>query len=89
MLNSKFLYFALNQFLSNSFHKQITKLVKNEKKLVIFDVGCYRGIFVKKILNLLKKRNFTLIKKVDIWSISLFSNIKGADYLFINNKYPK
>ena len=43
----------------------------------------------KKILNLLKKRNFILIKKVDIWSISLFSNIKGADYLFINNKYPK
>ena len=43
----------------------------------------------KKILNLLKKRNFILIKKVDIWSISLFSNIKGADYLFINNKYTK
>ena len=43
----------------------------------------------KKILNLLKKRNFILIKKVDIWSISLFSNIRGADYLFSNNKYPK
>ena len=43
----------------------------------------------KKILNLLKKRNFILIKKVDIWSISLFSSIRGADYLFINKKYPK
>ena len=41
----------------------------------------------KKILNFLKKRNYTLIKKANTLSISLFSNIKGGDYLFINNSY--
>ena len=43
----------------------------------------------KKVLNFLKKRNFVLLKKANIFSISLFSNIKGGDYLMINNKYRK
>ena len=43
----------------------------------------------KIILRMLKKRNFILIKKANILSISLFSNIKGGDYLLINNKYVK
>ena len=89
MFRDKLFYYLANYTLQHSFEKEIIKLIKKERKLVIFDVGCYRGIFVKSILNLLKKRNFTLIKKVDIWSISLFSNIRGADYLFSNNKYPK
>ena len=36
---------------------------------------------------ILKKRNYTLIKKANTLSISLFSNIKGGDYLFINDSY--
>ena len=43
----------------------------------------------KKIINFLKKRNFILVDRANIFSISLFSNIKGGDYLFINNKYEK
>ena len=34
------------------------KLLKDKKKLVIFDVGCFRGAFSRKILHLIKKRKF-------------------------------
>ena len=67
-------------------------LNKNKIKIILVEILAKKNFYIKKekkILNLLKKRNFTLIKKVDIWSISLFSNIRGADYLFSNNKYPK
>jgi len=45
------------------------KLIKNKRKLVVFDVGCYRGVFVKTILNLIKKKKnkfylFDINKKV-------------------------
>ena len=43
----------------------------------------------KKVLNLLKRRNFALLKKANIPSISLFSNIRGGDYLIVNKKYIK
>ena len=64
----------------------------NKIKIILIEIMDKKNNYLKKekkILNLLKKRNFTLIKKVDIWSISLFSNIRGADYLFSNNKYLK
>ena len=64
----------------------------NKIKIILVEIMDKKNNYLKKekkILNLLKKRNFILIKKVDIWSISLFSNIRGADYLFSNNKYPK
>ena len=41
----------------------------------------------KKILSLLKNKNFNLIRKANILSTSLFSGLKGGDYLFINKKY--
>jgi FkbM family methyltransferase len=34
------------------------KLLKDKKKLVIFDVGCFKGTFSRKILHLIKKRKF-------------------------------
>jgi len=37
----------------------------------------------KKIKILLKSYNFKLIKEKQIWSVSLFSNLKGKDLLFI------
>ena len=95
MLNSKFLYFALNQFLSNSFHKQITKLVKNEKKLVIFDVGCYRGIFTKSMLDLIGNKKykiylFDINKKVKKY-ISYLLRLKNIYYneVALSNKNGK
>ena len=95
MLNSKFLYFALNQFLSNSFHKQITKLVKNEKKLVIFDVGCYRGIFTKSMIDLIGNKKykiylFDINKKVKKY-ISYLLRLKNIYYneVALSNKNGK
>ena len=65
-------------------------LKRNKIKIILVEIIDKKNSYKKKeekIINLLK--NFTLIKKANIWSISLFSNIKGGDYLFINNKYLK
>ena len=67
-------------------------LKRGKIKIILVEIINKKNNYIKKekkILNLLEKRNFILIKKADIWSISLFSNIKGADYLFVNNKYIK
>ena len=95
MLNSKFLYFVLDYFLSNSFHKQIIKLVKNEKKLVIFDVGCYRGIFTKSMLDLIGNKKykiylFDINKKVKKY-ISYLLRLKNIYYneVALSNKNGK
>ena len=95
MLNNKFLYFALDHFLSNSFHKQITKLVKNEKKLVIFDVGCYRGTFTKSMLDLIGNKKykiylFDINKKVKKY-ISYLLRLKNIYYneVALSNKNGK
>ena len=50
MLRDKLFYYLANYALQHSFEKEIIKLIKNERKLVVFDVGCYRGVFVKTIL---------------------------------------
>ena len=60
MFGDKLLYYLANYTLQYSFEKKIIKLIKNKKKLVVFDVGCYRGIFVKTILNLIGKRKYKL-----------------------------
>ena len=95
MLKSKFLYYILDHFLSNSFHKQITKLVKNEKKLVIFDVGCYRGIFTKSMLDLIGNKKykiylFDINKKVKKY-ISYLLRLKNIYYneVALSNKNGK
>ena len=61
-------------------------------KIILIEIIDRKNLYDKKeekILNLLKKRNFILKKKANILSISLFSNIKGGDYLFVNYKYLK
>ena len=59
MFGKKILYYFLNYILQYSFEKKIIKqFIKNKKKLVVFDIGCYRGIFVKSILNLIGKRKY-------------------------------
>ena len=50
MLQDKLFYYLANYTLQNSFEKEVINLVKNKSKLVIFDVGCYRGFFTKTIL---------------------------------------
>ena len=51
MFVDRLFYYLANYALQHSFEKEIIKLIENEKKLVVFDVGCYRGIFTKTILN--------------------------------------
>ena len=58
MFSNKLLYYIANYTLQHSFEKEILKILKNEKKLVIFDVGCYRGVFTKAMLNLVEKRKY-------------------------------
>ena len=67
-------------------------LKKEKIKIILTEIIDKKNLYAqkeKKILNLLKERNFVLIKKKNILSVSLFSNIKGGDYLFINNRYIK
>ena len=70
--------------------KEILK--KNKIKIILTEIIDKKNSYNKKkkdIFKFLKKRNFSLLKKANIWSISLFSNIRGGDYLFINKKYTK
>ena len=67
-------------------------LKKEKIKIILIEIIDKKNLYAqkeKKILNLLKERNFVLIKKKNILSVSLFSNIKGGDYLFINKRYIK
>ena len=68
-------------------------MINQEKiKIILIEIIDKKNLYVqkeKKILNLLKDSNFTLIKKKKILSVSLFSNLKGGDYLLINNRYIK
>ena len=58
MLTNKLLYYLANFTLQHSFEKTIIKLTEKEKKLIIFDVGCYRGIFTKSISKLIGKKKY-------------------------------
>ena len=62
MLRDKLFYYLANFTLQHSFEKEIFKLIKNKKKIIVFDVGCYRGVFTKSILNLIgeEKNKFYL-----------------------------
>ncbi len=65
-------------------------LKKNKIKILAIEILENKRNFFKKeikIIGLLKKNNFQLIKKSDIKSVSFLSNLKGCDYLFLNNKF--
>ena len=57
----KLIYYILN-YTFHRFEAKIIKILKNEKNLVVFDVGCFRGVFTKNILKLTdrKKTKFYL-----------------------------
>ena len=54
----KIIYYILNYIFFYSLELKIMNILEDEKKLVIFDVGCFRGTFSRKILHLIKKRKF-------------------------------
>ena len=65
-------------------------LKKNKIKSILIEIADKKNIYKKKerkVLNLLKKNNFTLLKKNIYFSPSFFSNHMAGDYQFINNNF--
>ena len=54
----KLIYYILNYLFLHSLEPKIMEILKAEKKLVIFDVGCFRGFFTNNILKLIGKKKF-------------------------------
>ena len=50
----KLIYYILN-YTFHRFEAKIIKILKNEKNLVVFDIGCFRGVFTKNILKLIDR----------------------------------
>ena len=64
-------------------------LKNNKVKTILIEISDKKDLYrkkEKKILNFLQKRNFALVEKSNIFTVSIFSNIKSGDYLFVNNK---
>ena len=74
------LYYILNLTFPK-LEKEIIKIIKNEKKLIVFDIGCYRGVFTKTILKSIKK------KKYKFYLFDINKNVKQyiADLLKLKN----
>ena len=65
----KLIYYILN-FTFHRFEAKIIKILKNEKNLVVFDVGCFRGVFTKNILELIDR------KKIKFYLFDINKNTK-------------
>ena len=79
----KSIFYYIVNFTYPSFEKSIIRILKNEKKLIIFDIGCYRGVFTKVILKLLTK------KKYKFYLFDINKNVKKyiANLLKLKNIY--
>ena len=51
----KLIYYILN-FFSHNLERKILENFKGKKKLIIFDVGCFKGVFSRKIFSLIKNK---------------------------------
>jgi len=65
----KLIYYILN-FTFHRFEAKIIKILKNEKNLVVFDIGCFRGVFTKNILKLIDR------KKIKFYLFDINKNTK-------------
>jgi len=45
----KLIYYILNYLFLHSLEPKIMEILKDEKKIVIFDIGCFRGVFTNNI----------------------------------------
>ena len=87
----KLIYYILNYLFLHSLEPKIIEILKAERKLVIFDVGCFRGVFTKNILKLIgkKKSRFFLFDinkntKVYISNLLLSKNISYNEIALSN-----
>ena len=65
----KLIYYILN-ITFHRFEAKIIKILKNEKNLVVFDIGCFRGVFTKNILKLIDR------KKIKFYLFDINKNTK-------------
>tara|TARA_Y100000815_G_scaffold24623_1_gene20685 strand:- start:98 stop:871 length:774 start_codon:yes stop_codon:yes gene_type:complete len=65
----KLIYHILN-YTFHRFEAKIIKILKNEKNLVVFDIGCFRGVFTKNILKLIDR------KKIKFYLFDINKNTK-------------
>ena len=65
----KLIYYILN-YTFHRFEAKIIRILKNEKNLVVFDVGCFRGVFTKNILKLTDR------KKIKFYLFDINKNTK-------------
>ena len=69
----KILYYILN-ITMHTMQKDIMRLLPSpRKKLIIFDIGCYRGVFFKSILNQLTKNELNQCK---VYLFDINKNVK-------------
>ena len=74
---------------------KIVDFLKHKKKAVVFDVGCYRGFFTKKIMDMVRKKKITFYlfdanKNVKEY-ISNLIKLKNVNYneIALHNKNGK
>ncbi len=65
----KFIYFLMT-LIDMGLENQIVELLKKEKKITVFDVGCYRGSFTEKVFQIFKK------KKIKFYLFDANQNVK-------------
>jgi len=65
----KLIYYILN-YTFHRFEAKIIKILKNEKNLVVFDIGCFRGVFTRNILELIDR------KKIKFYLFDINKNTK-------------
>ena len=68
------LIYSVADYTYPSFVNEAVKSLSTKKKLIIFDIGCYRGFFTKTILKLINK------KKYKIYLFDANKNVKKYIY---------
>jgi len=69
--------------------KSAQKILKNTK-IIQLEIMDKKKFFKKKFIrinNFLLKYNFKLLKVKNIWSISILSNLKAIDVLYVNKNF--
>lgn len=67
------LYWFANLVFQSDFLNEIKEILKNKKRIIVVDVGCYKGVFTEKILNIFNGK----IKHAYLFDI----NIKVKNYI--------
>lgn len=62
-----FIYYILN-FSFQNFDRELFKTLKKKRKITIFDIGCYKGVFFKKFYH--SKKLINIKKKFHIFDIN-------------------